>query len=53
MYHPILLTAVAMKASHAAINLKLRHAVALAQKDMATFVQDTSLYRNFPLVALP
>ncbi len=33
---------VAMKAGHAAINLKLRHAVALAQKDMATFVQDTS-----------
>jgi hypothetical protein len=31
-----------MKATHAAVNLKLHHAVASAQEDIATFVQDTS-----------
>jgi hypothetical protein len=33
----------AMKAAHAVVNLKLHHAVASAQEDIATFVQDTSL----------
>ncbi len=33
----------AMKAVHAVVNLKLHHAVASAQEDIATFVQDTSL----------
>jgi hypothetical protein len=33
----------AMRAAHAVVNLKLHHAVASAQEDIATFVQDTSL----------
>jgi hypothetical protein len=36
-------TMAAMKAAHAVVNLKLHHAVASAQEDIATFVQDTSL----------
>jgi hypothetical protein len=35
-----------MKAAHAVVNLKLHHAVASAQEDIATFVQDTSLQLN-------
>jgi hypothetical protein len=36
-------TMAAMKAAHAVVNPKLHHAVASAQEDIATFVQDTSL----------
>jgi hypothetical protein len=32
----------AMRAAHAALNLKLHHAVSSAQEDISTFVQDTS-----------
>jgi hypothetical protein len=32
----------AMKAAHAALNLKLHHSVSSAQEDISTFVQDTS-----------